>query len=89
MSNESSDSGGLEGDLNDERKLAEARPFNQRVLLPNGDEIYNPSTDLDGDAADEEELTRDKVKLASSQIVSAINSQQRKKTRKKKETWGG
>jgi len=72
--------------LAEEKKLMEARPYNQRVYLPNGEEIYNPSTDLDGDAADEEELTRDKVKLASSQIVSAISSAKKKK-KKKKETW--
>ena len=63
----------------EERRLAEDRPFNQRVVLPNGDEIFNGEGELDGGAEEEEELTRHKVKLASSQIVLAINKKKKKK----------
>lgn len=64
-----------------EDEVQESRPFNQRVLLPSvrGDYFDNKSNMDDGfDELDEEEISRDRVKKNSSQIVHA---QERKKTR--------
>lgn len=65
----------------------EQRVFNQRIELPNSD-------DWDGDAAfnndegiadvDEEELTREKVKRASNQIMAQIEGKKKKKKKKDK-----
>ena len=61
-----------------------SRPFNQRVTLPSATDIalfdsFNEDDDNFGDI-DDEELSRDRVKKASSQIIRA---QKRKKAREK------
>mmetsp|Transcript_23456 Transcript_23456/g.34599 ORF Transcript_23456/g.34599 Transcript_23456/m.34599 type:complete len:562 (-) Transcript_23456:58-1743(-) len=65
----------------DEEEVQENRPFNQRILLPSvRDDIFDSCSDYEdgfGDV-DEDELSRDKVKKASSQIIQA---QERKRTR--------
>ena len=64
--------------------LNHVRPFNQRIMLPSAkDDIY----DVDRDSPevyndlDEEELSRDKVKKASSQIFRAATRTKRNKTK--------
>mmetsp|Transcript_9732 Transcript_9732/g.17669 ORF Transcript_9732/g.17669 Transcript_9732/m.17669 type:complete len:567 (+) Transcript_9732:62-1762(+) len=72
----------------DEEELRENRPFNQRINLPNPNDDGNEHEHEDnlGDL-DEEELTRDKVKKASSQILVAQD--RRNKKSKKKSRAGG
>lgn len=56
--------------------IQNVRPFNQRILLPSAkDDIYENernNSEIYGDL-DEEELSRDKVKKASTQILRAAN----------------
>jgi hypothetical protein len=70
----------------EEKELSKSRPFNQRVLLPSGEEWDNQLDEV-GDAGaggndgDEEELTRHRVKLASDQIVRSVEKKDKKKKR--------
>ena len=69
----------------EEKSLSMSRPFNQRVLLPSGEEWDNPEEGVGegggGNDGDEEELTRHRVKQASEQMVKSV---EKKKTKKKK-----
>jgi hypothetical protein len=80
-------------DLDEEAELAASRPYNQRIALS----LYDDDDGDDGggnmggeepslDQHDEDELTRDKVKRASQQILLAID---RKKRKPKKRGAGG
>lgn len=67
-----------------EDEVQENRPFNQRVLLPSvrgGLFDNNNNCDDELDELDEEELSRDRVKKNSSQILQA---QERKKRRERR-----
>ena len=64
-----------------ENKLQGLRPFNQRVLLPSArDNLFDDSASEAFNEVDEEELSRDRVKKASTQIIRA-----QKKSMKAKE----
>ncbi|GMH85962.1 hypothetical protein TrVE_jg2678 [Triparma verrucosa] len=70
--------------FDDEKILSKSRPFNQRVTLPSGDEwemMHTPGDGENGEGgeADEEELTRAKVKEASGQIVLSHSGKKRRK----------
>ena len=77
-----------------DRQVMETRPFNQRVTLPTGDinldSIAEDDREDDGDArdsmgpGDDDELTRDKIKKASSAFTTQHDRAQRKKERKGK-----
>ena len=71
--------------LSSEALLNKSRPFNQRVTLPSGDEwemhVGGEADAADGDV-DEEELTRAKVKEASTQIVTSNNKSRRRRAKK-------
>lgn len=77
-------------DMNEEADLNASRPYNQRIPLS----LYDDDGTADGRGAleegsiehDEDELTRDKVKRASQQILLAID---RKKRKPKKRTGHG
>lgn len=72
-----------------EQDLIQTRPFNQRIHLPSG-EAGADDEDVDEDGAevgDDEELTRDKVKKASSQIL--MTQDKKKKGGRKKKKGGG
>jgi len=81
--------GGMAIDHLDENELRENRPFNQRINLPSAGEEHLDDAHEDnlGDL-DEEELTRDKVKKASSQILVA-QDRRNKKRKGKKQAAGG
>ena len=68
-------------DCVEEEELQESRPYNQRVILPSvDDDLFDNESNYDdgyGDV-DEDELSRDRVKKASSQIIQA---QERKRIR--------
>jgi len=72
-----------------ESDLVQTRPFNQRIHLPNGE---NAEDDEDGEegaeVGDEEELTRDKVKKASCQILSTQEKKKKKGKHGKKKGGG-
>jgi hypothetical protein len=73
----------------DEEELRENRPYNQRIDLPlPGDAEFEHEHEENLGDLDEEELTRDKVKKASSQILVAQDRKQ-KKLRKKARNAGG
>ena len=73
----------------DENELQENRPYNRRINLPNaGDELLEDAHEDNLGDLDEEELTRDKVKKASSQILVA-QDRKNKKIRKGKKAAGG
>ena len=76
---------GAGGDMDmDDDEIMQARPFNQRVDLPLEDEEWEGDGALKDDGlpdVDEDELTRDKVKKASTQIMLA---QEKKKKIKKR-----
>jgi len=68
----------------DEAELRENRPFNQRINLPNaGEENFEQEMDENLGDLDEEELTRDRVKKASSQILIAQDRRNKKAAKKK------
>ena len=79
-----------------DRQVMETRPFNQRVTLPTGDgpnldSIAEDDREDDGDGrdsmgpgGDDDELTRDKIKRASSAFTTQHDRAQRKKERKGK-----
>lgn len=78
-----------------DRQVMETRPFNQRVTLPTGDvgldTIAEDDREDDGDGrdslgpgGDDDELTRDKIKRASSAFTTQHDRAQRKKERKGK-----
>jgi len=75
-------SGGGANTLADEINLNSSRPFNQRIDLSfdDADDGGDHADDM-GDM-DDEELTRDKVKRASSQILLAIDRKKRKPKKK-------
>lgn len=55
-----------------EGEVQDTRPFNQRIVLPSAeDDFYATESCGDGDFGDgdDEELSRDRVKKASSQII--------------------
>ena len=61
-----------------------ARPFNQRITLPDGEGLATMEEEGDeelGEDVEEEELTRDKIKKASSQLTTA-HDRRLKKQRK-------
>jgi len=64
--------------------LLETRPFNQRIDLPSiSDQMDADGSYEDGlHDVDEEELTRDKVKKVSTQIVLAQDKKKKKPRRK-------
>merc|ERR1711991_662183 len=68
-----------------ELELSQSRPFNQRIDLSLDDDDRGEWIDLEGGAPelDEEELTRDKVKRASNQILQAVDRKLRKSPKKK------
>jgi len=73
-----------------EQDLVQTRPFNQRIHLPSGND--DELDDDDADGADEtggadEELTREKVKKASTQIL--MTQDKKKKGARKKKKGGG
>ena len=68
-------------DCVEEEELQGSRPYNQRVIFPSVDDDFfdNESNYDDGYGdVDEDELSRDRVKKASSQIIQA---QERKRIR--------
>ena len=68
----------------DEAGLRENRPFNQRINLPNaGEEDFEHELEENLGDLDEEELTRDRVKKASSQILVAQDRRNKKMAKKK------
>ena len=72
----------------DEDALRENRPYNQRISLPMpGDENAEHEHEENLGDMDEEELTRDKVKKASSALLTA-QDKRNKKIMKKKKTGG-
>ena len=71
-------------DILDDDDLFATRPFNQRISLPStrGDEFeQSPAYDEGFGDIDEDELSRDRVKKMSSQLISAL---ERKKAKEKK-----
>jgi len=61
-----------------------ARPFNQRISLPDSDGLTMMDEDGDeevGEDIEEEELTRDKIKKASSQLTTAHDRRLKKQRR--------
>merc|ERR1719473_83306 len=72
------------GSLVDDDEIMQARPFNQRIDLPLSDEEWEGDGPLKDDGlpdVDEEELTRDKVKKASTQIMLAQDKKKKVKKR--------
>jgi len=66
------------------RSMQQIKPFNQRVLLPSAkDDVYahDPSSPEVYNDLDEEELSRDKVKKASNQILRAATRTKSSKTK--------
>ena len=62
----------------EEETREEDRPFNQRIVLPSAkDDLYETNTSLDDGYGDleEEELSRERVKKASTSIVLAVERQ--------------
>ena len=55
-----------------------ARPFNQRINLTMDDDDGEFLEDAGGPDMDDEELTRDKVKRASTQILQAVDRRKRR-----------
>lgn len=81
--NTSNAPGGGNSSLADEMSLNSSRPFNQRIDLSFDDRDDGGDHGDDGMAdLDDEELTRDKVKRASSQILLAIDRKKRKPKKK-------
>ena len=76
---------GAGGDMYvDDDEIMQARPFNQRIDLPLSDEEWDGDGALKDDGlpdVDEEELTRDKVKKASTQIMLAQDKKKKVKKR--------
>ena len=69
----------------DEEQLNENRPFNQRINLPNaGEDLFEHELEENLGDVDEEELTRDRVKKASSQILVAQDRRNKKLQKKKR-----
>lgn len=70
-----------------ELELSQSRPFNQRIDLSLDDDDRGEWLDHDGaPELDEEELTRDKVKRASNQILQAVDRKLRKSPKKKEKS---
>ena len=72
------------GSLVDDEEIMQARPFNQRIDLPLSDEEWEGDGPMKDDGlpdVDEEELTRDKVKKASTQIMLAQDKKKKVKKR--------
>ena len=72
------------GSLVDDDEIMQARPFNQRIDLPLSEEEEfgdGPMKDDGLPDVDEEELTRDKVKKASTQIMLAQDKKKKVKKR--------
>lgn len=66
------------------RSMQQIKPFNQRVLLPSAkDDVYthDPNSPEVYNDLDEEELSRDKVKKASNQILRAATRTKSSKTK--------
>ena len=69
----------------DETDLFRTRPYNRRIDLPLLDEDPDgPTKDNEDNGENDDELTRDKVKKASSQILNAQEKRLKKKTPKEK-----
>ena len=64
--------------LSDADQLSEARPYNQRINLSLDEEEDEFQHDEGGPDMDDEELTRDKVKRASTQILQAVDRRKRR-----------
>ena len=75
-----------EATFDEEKTLSKLRPYNQRIVLPVGEDweehIGVEGFEQDGADGDEEDLTRHKVKEASHHIVSS-NSKAKKRRGKK------
>jgi coiled-coil domain-containing protein 151 len=63
-----------------EESLNSTRPYNQRIDLSLDEDGFDDADDgsLGGPDMEDDELTRDKVKRASTQILHAVNSKKRK-----------
>ncbi len=64
--------------LDDQDTLSITRPYNQRINLALGEEDDVFINDDAGPDLDDEELTRDKVKRASTQILQAVDRRKRR-----------
>ena len=64
--------------ISDVDQLSETRPFNQRINLSLDEEEDGFQPDEGGPDMDDEELTRDKVKRASTQILQAVDRRKRR-----------
>lgn len=74
---------GLDDAFPEEELEASGRPYNQRIQvnydeMGGGESSFVTDNDYDAQEADEEELTRDKVKRASKQITESIDRKKRK-----------
>ena len=66
-------------DQGDEDDINASRPYNQRINLANDDDDGDFMVDdVGGPDMDDEELTRDKVKRASTQILQAVDRRKRR-----------
>ena len=77
------------GSLVDDEEIMQARPFNQRIALPSGEDGLDAIEEgMDGDnfedIGEEEELTRVAIKKASEQLSSANDRRAKKKSRGKR-----
>jgi hypothetical protein len=71
-----------ESDMQEEMNASSSRPFNQRIDLTIDEEDDGEALDDNMPDMDDEELTRDKVKRASNQILLAVDRKKRKPKKK-------
>lgn len=69
-------------DMQEEMNASASRPFNQRIDLTIDEEEDGETLDDNMPDMDDEELTRDKVKRASNQILLAVDRKKRKPKKK-------
>lgn len=81
---ESMSPGGHPQYANEEENVVAIRPFNQRINLSLDDEEGGFYMDDNGPDLDDEELTRDKVKRASTNILNSVDKRKRKGAAKDK-----
>jgi len=70
----------------EEETQEEDRPYNQRIILPSAkDDLFETNTSLDDGYGDleEEELSRERVKKASTSIVLAVERQKARERRRR------
>lgn len=77
--------------MQDEAEIAQSRPYNMRVSLNfNADDNDDGADDLGGAmGVEEEELSREKVKRASNQVLQAVEKRKRKAKKKADELGEG